>query len=69
MLRRRNQRHVSADESDEPVIGGSMIAIAMTDGMQTGGRKFSQCIFVVSCVDVSSLSTCGKLGAGRDSYC
>ena len=31
MLRRRNQRHVSADESDEPVIGGSMIAIAITD--------------------------------------
>ena len=31
MLRRRNQRHVSADESDEPVIGGSMIAVAMTD--------------------------------------
>ena len=39
MLRRRNQRLVSADESDEPVIGGSKIAIAMTvDARHSDGR-------------------------------
>ena len=39
MLRRRNQRLVSAGESDEPVIGGNMIAIAMTvDAGHSDGR-------------------------------
>ena len=39
MLRRRNQRQVSAAKSDEPVIGGSKIAIAMiADARHSDGR-------------------------------